>query len=134
MREDVKDFRVVVSVDIFDDAKDAAFDVDGSQITVEDASVDDIVADDALAWDHSSRCFSARRGIGAGEVRDSLIWSMDAHEEHMFGEPSFAVSASDGKSEGKFFESDRITGVLVIDGEDAVIFQIDVDSALIDIF
>lgn len=118
--EDFENFGIVLGVDVFDNSEDAAFDVDGAQLAVKDARVDDVVADDALTGDHSRRRFAARRRIGAREIRDAIVLAVDAHQKHVFSEPSFAVRSRDGESEGEFFEPDGISGVLVIDGEDAI--------------
>ena len=59
---------------------------------------------------------------------------MYAHQKHVFCQPTFAVGAGNGEAKSEFLESNRIPRILVIDGENAIFFQIDIDSSLIDIF
>ena len=131
--EGFKDDGIVFGVDVLDDTKDAALDVDAAQLAIDGLEVGDVIADDALTRQHGGAGLAASAGEGAREVRAAAQGPVSAHEEHMLGEPAFFVGPLDGEPKGELLHAQAVARVLVVDGEDAVFLQVDVDAALVDI-
>ena len=133
VREHVEDFRVVFGIDIFDNPENSPFHIDRPEFAVERSGVEDVVADDALSRNHRGRRFPACRRIGSRKIGHAAGFAVDAHEEHVFGQPSLAMRACNGEAERQFFEPDGVPGVLIVDRKHAVSFQVDVNAAFVGI-
>ena len=61
--------------------------------------------------------------------------AVNAHNEHMFCEPvAVAVGLLDSQTQGEFFETDGVAGVLGIDAIDHFVFEVDIDAAFFPVF
>ena len=92
------------------------------------AEIGDVVADDGLAGEHGGGGLAAGGGEGAGEVGYAAFGAVDAHDEHVLGEPALAVGLLDGQAQGQFLEADGVAGVLGVDAVDHVVVEVDVDA------
>jgi len=58
---------------------------------------------------------------------------MNSHDKHMFREPTFTGSLLDRQAHGELFQADSVSAILSVSAVDRVIFDVDIDPALIKI-
>ena len=106
-------------------------DVDGPGLAADGPEIRDVVADDRLAGEHGRRGLAAGAREGAREVRHAALGPVDADDEHVLGQPAFAVGLADGQAQGQFLQAHRVAAVLRVDAVDHVLGDIDVDAFLV---
>jgi len=129
--QDVPDDRIAVGGHVLDDAEDAGLHVGGAELAVDDAEVREIVSDDVLAGDHCGRGLAAGGGIRAAEIRLASLRAVGPHDEHVLGQPAFAVGLANRQTQGELLEAHRVAGVLRVDGVDRVVDVVDVDAVVL---